>query len=114
MTAADRRLVALAAVFVPSRARQVLSRLGAPGAGETVAAAGSLSAAGRQVRLRALSVAVPPDPGTGPAGAWADAERSRIARILHALAAGTIPPGPPPSPIVLRLCRARLSLQRSR
>ncbi len=109
MTEADRRVATLAAVLAPERAAAILARLRTPEAAEASAHAVRLAAAPRRERLQALSRALAPDPAAlrARADAAARAERSRVASLMRALAAGTAGTDGP-SAIILRLCREKL------
>jgi hypothetical protein len=110
VTGEDRRLAALAAVFVPARAAETLGRLATPCAREAIALAARLAAAGRRERLDELSSALAPDDARAPS-AWdpiASRERGRVAALVRAIAAG-LPLPPEVSPALVRLCRERLA-----
>jgi hypothetical protein len=109
VTEADRALAALAAVFAPARARELLARLAAPGGGEPAALAAGLAAAPRAERLARLSAALAPGDASARADdeAVAAAERRPVAACVRLVAAGA-PPPPGASPVLVRLCRERL------
>ncbi len=108
MNARDRRLAALAAVFAPARAAQLLARLGTPGSDETAAIAAELAACPRRERLAALAAALGPE-SRPPEPLAHQAERPRVAALLRELELNGNPPGPPAAPALLRLCRERLA-----
>ncbi len=109
MTAADRRLAALAALFAPGSAVALLARLGGAGRADPVGYAARLAAAPRRDRLAALSaaVAIDPDVAHARAEAVATAERPRVAALLRTLAAGGGADAGV-SPALIRLCRERI------
>jgi hypothetical protein len=110
VTDADRRLAALAAALLRERAPALLARLGSPGTPALAAHARDLASAPRAERLRALGGALEPALGRAAARAAvtaAGAERPRVADLVDALAAGTVPRGA--APVLVRLCRERLA-----
>jgi hypothetical protein len=106
VTALERRVATLAAVFTPGRAAAMLTRL--DGAGAAAAHALQLSAMPRRERLEALSAALTRDRAEvrARADATASLERTLIAGVVRALADGRACEGA--SRLVLRLCRERI------
>jgi hypothetical protein len=115
VTPADRRLAALAAIFVPQHGARVLARISGPGAAVASAAAERLAGATRGERLAFLADALTREV---PAGARHEAarlvsrERPAVAAVALALLppelrAGSRPPLLPraPPPLLVRLCR---------
>jgi hypothetical protein len=86
MTPADRRLVALAALFTSSAAGPLLRRLSAPGAGALAEAAAHLAGRARAERLAALAEGLgdlrAPEEARALLAAAVSAERAPVARIL--------------------------------
>jgi len=112
MTAADRRLAALAAIFAPERARTLLARLDVPSGPDLARAAEALARAPRRERLVALGAAIAA-PARGDAfRTLLRGERERLAAALVAAADPTVVrdgAGPPArSPLLARLCVERL------
>ncbi len=106
MSGCDRTLVALAAAFVPDRARALLARLASPDAPDAVAHAARLAVKDRRERLRVLSAALAAPRSTAAAGLDPAAlERPVVAALLRRLRIGAAPPGV--APVLLRLCRER-------
>jgi len=113
-TRADRRLLALAAVFAPARATALLSRLAGAEAEPLLREGERATAAPRPERLRALAMALG-NPGSSqlPAATFEAvviAERPQVAAALRRLAAGAAPSGSAgaPRPALARLLRERL------
>jgi hypothetical protein len=109
VTADDRRLAALAALFAPARAAALLGRRSS-GADEVAALAGRLAAIDRRARLEEASLALAPqEESRAPEASEEIAlrERRRVAGVLRSLATGVAVP-PEVSPALVRLCRERL------
>jgi hypothetical protein len=89
---ADRRLLALAAVFTPERAQALLSRLEPPEAARLAAEAGAAATSSRRARLEALALELPRGHGREAAAAveeLAAPERASTAAALRATVGGT-------------------------
>lgn len=88
MTPADRRLVALAALFTPSAAGPLLRRLSAPGASALAETAAQLAGRARAERLAALAEGLghlrAPEEARALLAAALSAERATVARVLQA------------------------------
>jgi hypothetical protein len=111
VTDQDGRLAALAALFAPAFASNLLLRLGTPGAREASAGAQRLVAAPRRERLQALSAALAPDERALAASseAAASVERRAVAAVVRAVGAGEVDAGAARvCPLLLRLCRERI------
>ncbi len=110
LSAADRRLAALAATFAPDVAARIMSRLAG---GELAAAWGqALAALPRAERLAALAGALASfaEPVSLAAGqAMLDAERPAVARALHRLVRGRAPWPGGVHPLLARAARERLA-----
>lgn len=105
---ADRRLLALAAVFTPRSASALLSRLEPLDAGRMSAAAAATATTSRRARLEALALQLPHVQGREVAAATeelAAPERPPTAAALRAAVGGTVPRGV--TPAFLRLVRER-------
>ncbi|HEY6100622.1 MAG TPA: hypothetical protein VIW03_14390 [Anaeromyxobacter sp.] len=108
MTAGERRLVALAALFAPGRAHALLARVTGPAAAAGVEDAARLAASPRRERLGALAAAIAMEAGPSRASAEAAAalERPRVAAVLRSLTSRTTAAGA--SAPLVRLCRERI------
>jgi hypothetical protein len=105
MSPEDHRVAALAAVFAPDVAPDLLARLGEEGAGEAARAARSLAASARRDRLLALSAALARQRAPESVEALARAERPRVAAALRAAASADRPA----APVLRRLASERLA-----
>jgi hypothetical protein len=87
MTPADRRLVALAALFAPAAAGLLLRRLAGPASEALAQAAVHLAGRPRAERLAALAEGLghlrPPEEAAGLLAAAISAERIAVARVLR-------------------------------
>jgi hypothetical protein len=102
----DRALVALVAVFVPSRAPSLLSRFGGPESEVLLSAGTELASLPRRERLLALGAALEElQPSTAAmSAALANAERPRTRELLaRPRSAVADPPGNPLRPALTRL-----------
>lgn len=90
LSAEDRRLLALVAVFAPARATALLSRVETAGIGSLLERAAHAAAAPRRERLEALAASLEPaGPRLAPRESVetvATGERTRVAAQLRALA----------------------------
>jgi len=121
MTPADRRLLALAALFTPAAAGSLLRRLAAPGSEALARAAAHLAGRPRAERLAALAEGLvhlrPPEEARGLLAAALSVERAPVARVLRDRIPPEIrPPGraPPParepvSGLLRRACAERVA-----
>ena len=115
MTAAERRLVALAVLFAPRDAGALLRRLAAPGPEALAGAASLLAGRSRAERLAALAEGLAPlrspAEARGALAAALSAERAPVAsalrdRIPPELRPGGDSPRPPRAPVAGLLRRA--------
>lgn len=103
----DRTLLALVAVFTPSRASSLLSRLGGPEAEPLLATGTHLASLPRRERLLALAAALdelaPTRPWAGGGGSG-NPPRPALTRLLEeeALDAREAADGPPCAPVASR------------
>lgn len=109
LSAADRRLVALAATFAPDVAPRILGRA----AGGDLAAWGqALALRPRSERLAALAGALTPGPeetSLAPGRVVLGAERPAVARALQRLVLGRAPWPAGVHPLLARAARERLT-----
>jgi len=121
MTPADRRLLALAALFAPAAAGLLLRRLAGPASDALAKAALHLAGRPRAERLAALAESLghlrPPEEAAGLLAAAISAERTAVGRVLRDRIPPEIrPPGRAPplargpaSGLLRRACAERVS-----